>query len=99
MVSLGVCMKLCYSGSGNPINKPLSGSMRRVFELITKYHCLAICYLYGYKVSHVFKDDKQVDWSKYLGDNWRVRTEGKSATVWVSNHIGALDIMVHLTSG
>jgi hypothetical protein len=56
LISLGVCMKLCYLGSGQSINKPLSGPWRSILELITKYHCLAICYNDGYRVTHSIKD-------------------------------------------
>ena len=69
--SYGIWMYICYIGSGIPHNKPLSGFRRTVFEFVCKYHCLMICLLYGYKVTHKFKHERQVDWSKYLGPDWR----------------------------
>ena len=81
------------------MDKPLSGPWRSILELLVKYHCLVICYNDGYRVTHTFKDIDQVDYSKYLGPDWRTKTSTKPATVWVSNHVGVVDTFVQLTSG
>jgi len=99
LISLGVCMKLCYVGSGNPYDQPLSGPRRILFEFITKYHCLALCYLYGYHATHQFKDVNQVDYSKYLGEDWRANMVEKSASIWLCNHVSIQDVFLMLSSG
>ena len=99
LISFGVCAKLCYVGSGNSCDQPLSGPRRILFELIAKYHCLALFYLTGYQAIHQLKDENQIDYSKYLGKDYRVSMVNKPASIWVCNHIALLDPFLQMTSG
>ena len=93
-------MRLCYIGSGIDLDRPLSGWRRRWFEFSVKHHSLIICILFGYKVTHKFKHERQVDYSKYLGPNWTQNTfKGKRVSTIVSNHVGAVDIFTCASSG
>ena len=93
-------MRLCYIGSGIDLDRPLSGWRRSWFEFSVKHHSLIICILFGYKVTHKFKHERQVDYSKYLGPNWREnKFKGKRVSTQVANHVGIIDIFLCLSHG
>lgn len=100
VISMTIGMRLCYVGSGLPFDKPLSGIRRRCIEHVIAYHSWMLCLLSGYKPKHVYKEEKHVDYSKYLGPNWREnKFKGKRVSTQVSNHIGIIDVFLSLSHG
>ena len=59
-----------------------------------------MCLIFGYKPTHVYKHEKQVDYSKYLGPNWREnKFKGKRVSTQVANHVGIIDIFLCSSHG
>jgi len=99
-LSMLVGMRLCYVGSGQRFDKPLCGIRRTCFERIIKYHCSISCLIFGYKPTHIHKHENQVDYSKYLGPNWREnKFKGKRVSTQVANHTGMVDVYLSLSQG
>ena len=66
---MGVCLNLLYVGKSFTV--PLSGTRRQVFNLLIKaFNTFHIC-LFGYIPRHVQKTTDEVDYSKYLGPNYK----------------------------
>merc|ERR1712176_539352 len=85
-------MRLCYLGSGQPFDKLLKGIRRTCFQHVVKHHSSMMCLIFGYKPTHVHKHENQVDYSKYLGPNWREnKFRGKRVSTQVANHVGNID--------
>ena len=98
LISMLIGMRLCYVGSGQPYDKPLSGFRRTCFERVIEYHCKLKCLLAGYVPTHVRKHENEIDYSKYLGPDWSEKKfEGKRISTQVSNHVGIIDVFLVLS--
>lgn len=94
----GLSYKILYMSRGEGYDNPLTGVRRTLFQFMTKLTSSTIVLLFGYKITHEYKYQRQVDYSKYLGPNWKKNEfKGKRVSTIVSNHIGIIDIFACLS--
>ena len=78
---------------GHPSDKPLSGIRKFLFNTSMFIACRIHLLMSGvYWINYNRRHD--VNYSKYLGSNWKLTYEG--AGTQVSNHISWLDVVVTL---
>ena len=93
-----IVMNLCYIGVSTGYAEPLSGMRRLIFNFFIKNLNLLLLYLFGYSPKHAYKTESEVDYSKYLGPNYRnEKFKGNRVSTVISNHIGFLDILMYGT--
>ena len=69
-------------------------------DLVMKYAQIIFMLLFGYRVEHLYKGIEDIDYSEYLGPNWKQnKFKGKRVSTLVSNHYGILDIFAYVTGG
>ena len=88
-------MNMCYIGWPS-YDVPLTGIRARIYRNALYWMCWLQLFIYGYLLHHEMKPVDEVDYSKYLGQNWRnEKLEGKRVSTLISNHIGFVDTLVY----
>mmetsp|Transcript_34772 Transcript_34772/g.45750 ORF Transcript_34772/g.45750 Transcript_34772/m.45750 type:complete len:202 (+) Transcript_34772:124-729(+) len=91
--ALGVHNFVSYLGQ--PMDVPLSGWRRTFFNRGYWIICPLILLGFGYRTMRHEYGIQEVDYSKYLGPNWREnKFKGKRVSTIVSNHIAFLEIFL-----
>ncbi len=92
---VGGCQRLLFAGQDMSV--PLGGWRRALHKRIIWCVVPFTIFAFGYKLKLTDLDESQVDYSKYLGPNWRkYKFQGKKASTIVSNHIGFIEILAYI---
>ena len=95
----GIIYKLLYLSAGQELTTPLSGWRRSIYNFVITNVSYTMVLLCGFKVEHIYHSVDQVDYSKYLGPDWKQNHfKGKRVSTIVSNHYGILDIFSFLSA-
>lgn len=94
--SVGLLNYICYAGQD--MEKPVTGWRRTLHKWGTWIMCPLILIGFGYRVIENAYDESDVEYSKYLGPNWRKnKFQGKQVSTIVSNHIGFFEILLWMS--
>ena len=93
----GAVAKLCYFGCD--IKRPLPYGLRRLIfiYIVNKLICRLILFACNCSVEYTQHEEKDVDYSKYLGPNWREsKFTGKNVPLMISNHVGFFEYIFYM---
>ena len=80
-------------GTGQDFSTPLTGLRRKIYNYVITNDSYLMLLCFGYRVKHVYHKIDEIDYSKYLGPEWRKnKFKGNRVSTIVSNHCGILDI-------
>ena len=91
--SFNFLCKLLFLGQN--IDVPLSGWRRTVQKRLIWIICPLFALGFGYYIDHKSHTEESVDYSKYLGPEWRKnKFKGKRVSTLISNHQTFLEVLV-----
>ena len=83
---------------GQQMDEPLSGWRRTAQKWLFWTHCPLVILGYGYYLVHTKHGEEEIDYSRYLGPDWRKnKFQGKRVSTLISNHQGFLEILIWLS--
>ena len=92
---VGACQRLLFWGQDMSV--PLEGRRRSLHKRLLWCVVPLAILSFGYKLKLTDHDETQVDYSKYLGPDWRnEKFQGKRPSTIISNHIGFIEILAYI---
>ncbi len=92
---VGGCQRLLFAGQDMSV--PLAGWRRDLHKRLLWCVVPLTIFAFGYTLMLTDHDEIEVDYSKYLGPNWREnKFQGKRVSTIVSNHIGFIEILAYI---
>ena len=95
--SIGFWYLILFAGKKS-FDTPLTGWRRTAHKWMLWTHVPMMILGFGYYIDHTSHSEESVDYSKYLGPDWRKnKFDGKRVSTLIANHVTFIDIGVWCT--